>query len=117
MKSQDRQLLGAWNPADLAEPLAVSPEEMVNTDVLAGDLESEVVWEVADLTGGPELGSQANISATIGIFIRGALRLVLFDSRLPTYCRWQYAMCAILEERVGAPESTLLSNKTRIGKM
>lgn len=52
-----RQFFANQFPADLEESLVVAPEDVVNIDLLAGDLEGKADWEMADLTGGPDLST------------------------------------------------------------
>lgn len=47
-KEQVHQSLAAWYSADLEEFPAAAPEEVSSTDVLAGDLENELIgtWQI-----------------------------------------------------------------------
>lgn len=60
-KLKVRQFLAGRYPADLGEHLAMYSREVVKIDVLAGDLDGEVHWDLADLTGDPDLSSRASI--------------------------------------------------------
>lgn len=65
-KSQVRQILEAWYPADLEESLVGTPEEGASSDVLASDVKGESDWDLADLTRRLDLGSRAKIRGDYG---------------------------------------------------
>lgn len=54
-KSQVCHFLAARYAADLEDPLLVAPEEVSSIDVLAGDMDGAGDWDLADLTGDPDL--------------------------------------------------------------
>lgn len=60
-KLQAHQFLAARYPAYPEGSPAVALDEVCSIDVFAVDLEGEVDWDLADLTGVPDLGSQASI--------------------------------------------------------
>lgn len=60
-KCQVGQLLAQRYQADLEEMFAMFSEEVETTNVLAGNLECEVDWEIEDFTGGPYLSNLASI--------------------------------------------------------
>lgn len=58
---------------------------MANIDLLTGDLEVEVDWDLADITGGPNLGSLASTCGDYKRVFRRARWLVcLFLRRMLT---------------------------------
>lgn len=67
-KWQVLQFLPAPYPANLEESLPADPEEVASIDVLVSDLKSKAVQDLADLTRGPDLGSQASIRIYSGHF-------------------------------------------------
>lgn len=55
-KSQVCQFLATRYLADLEEFPAAAPEEVESVDMLAGNLECQAIWYLADLMGGPDIG-------------------------------------------------------------
>lgn len=44
----------------------MAPEEAASIDVLASDLDEQTDWDLADLKGGPGLGSRPSVSVDYG---------------------------------------------------
>lgn len=109
-------------PAHLEESLEVVPGELAGTYVLTGDLDVEADWDLADLAGGIDLGSQTSIRRGYGRLCEA--RLVGKDSVPPSEpdllsltIRSVEAgsRTFILKVRVGALQSHLSSNSTVSG--
>lgn len=65
-KLQFLPFLVAQSPADLGEPPAVAPKELVIIDVLASCLKGDADMDLACLTGAPDFGSRASIPSDYG---------------------------------------------------
>lgn len=65
---QVRHFMGTQYSSDLEQYLMAIFEEMASTDVLTGDLEGGADWELDDLTGRLNLGSQAKIRGDYASF-------------------------------------------------
>lgn len=65
-KGANALILGGWYPADLDQCLVVEPVEVLSIDVHTRALEAEADWDLADLTRGPDLGSQASSHGNYG---------------------------------------------------
>lgn len=66
VKLQGREFLATWCSTNLVESPTPAPKELASMDVPAGNLEGETYWELATLTGGPELSSQVSIRRDFG---------------------------------------------------
>lgn len=65
---QVRQFSVARYLPHLEKSPATAPEEVANIHMLAGDLERKAVRDLADLAGGPDLGSLVSICGDYGRF-------------------------------------------------
>lgn len=74
-KSQVRQFLAGRYSLNLEDILAAPPEEMKSINMLASDWEGEADWDLANLTGGPDIGSQPSICSAYG-HLRGMCSVV-----------------------------------------
>lgn len=48
----------------------MDPGKWASIDLLAADLDREPDWDLADLTGSPNLGSQDSILGNCGVLVR-----------------------------------------------
>lgn len=111
-------------PADLEEYLPAAPEELASINVLAGDLHHEADWDLAHVTGSPDLGSRAIIRGD-----KGHLREVCSVIRKSLPSLVSHLLTLNISEMeamsrasplgvcVGALESALSPNNTWIGEL
>lgn len=72
-KMQGRQFLGTRDSADAEELPGEDLEGVASIYLLAGDLDGEMDWSLADLTGIPGQGRGDNIRGNLGFFVRRVL--------------------------------------------
>lgn len=121
-KLQVRKPLSFRYPADFEESEAKAPEKMASIDVLAGDLEGEGDWDLAYLTGGPDLSSRAAICED---YERLREACFLVNNSIPSSMSDLLSLgirsvevmrrASILEVLFGALNSTFSSNNWWIG--